>query len=220
MLFFREMGKIGGMKNRCRLFSVLALSVVVCGSAVLSAQSNVGFVRMNEDIRYMDERVNNLNSQVDALQRQNEQLTQAIQLLIKQQNELTTSYNNFVQTTRTSLNAINSARQEDRNTIITEVSRQIQALGVQMQKELDNVSAAPAPAPAQPNIADVPQKFGTDYPQTGVAHVVKQGDTLSGIARQYGSTVRDIQNANHISRPQQLMAGTTIFVPIRQKEGN
>jgi LysM repeat protein len=34
---------------------------------------------------------------------------------------------------------------------------------------------------------------------TRLVHVVKQGDTLSGIAQQYGVTLKDIRNANHLS---------------------
>lgn len=205
------------MKYRCHPLRILFLGAIVCAAPVLRAQSNVNYVRMTEDIRYMDERVTAMNAQIETLQRQNEQLTQAIQLLIKQQNELTGSYNNFVQNTRATLATLNNARQEDKVAIINEVSRQIQALGDQTQKAINSVAAQPAPA--SPNIQNLPQTFDNDYPQTGVAHVVKQGDTLSGIARQYGSTVRDIQNANHISRPQQLLAGATIFVPVRKKSG-
>lgn len=205
------------MKYRCRPLSILIFGVIICAAPVLRAQSNVNYARMTEDIRYIDERVTGMNAQIETLQRQNEQLTQAIQLLIKQQNELTSSYNNFVQSTRTSLASLNNARQEDKTAIINEVSRQIQALGDQTQKAINSVATRPAPASAAPNIQNLPQTFDNDYPQTGVAHVVKQGDTLSGIARQYGSTVRDIQNANHISRPQQLLAGATVFVPVRQK---
>lgn len=206
------------MKYRCELFSLIVVGAVLCGAGSLRAQGNVSYARMAEDVRYMDERVTRLSAQVENLQRQNDQLTQAVQLLISQQNELTTSYNAFVQSTRSALNTISNARQEDRATIIAEVNRQIQALGAQTEKAINQVaSAQPAPAPAsQPNIQNLPQTFSNDYPQTGVAHVVKPGDTLSGIARQYGSTVRDIQNANHISRPQQLLSGATIFVPVRQ----
>lgn len=201
------------MKHRHFLPGLLALALC---SGALQAQ-NVNYARMAEDVRYLDERVTRLNAQVENLQRQNDQLMQAVQLLINQQNELTTSYNTFVQTTRTSLASLNNARQEDKAMIIAEVTRQIQALGAQTEKAINQVASAPA-TPAQPNIQNLPQSFSNDYPQTGVAHVVKAGDTLSGIARQYGSTVRDIQNANHISRPQQLLAGATIFVPVRQKD--
>lgn len=204
------------MKKRRHLLCLVAIGALVCGASVLRAQGNVNYARMSEDIRYVDERITRLSAQVENLQRQNDQLTQAVQLLINQQNELTTSYNTFVQTTRTSLASLNNARQEDKATIIAEVSRQIKALGDQTEKAINSVASAPAPA--QPNIQNLPQSFSKDYPETGVAHVVKSGDTLSGIARQYGSTVRDIQNANHISRPQQLLAGATIFVPVRQKD--
>lgn len=49
---------------------------------------------------------------------------------------------------------------------------------------------------------------------TGVYHIVQRGQTLSQIARIYGTTVQAIQVANpQITNPNLIYAGQTIFVP-------
>ena len=53
----------------------------------------------------------------------------------------------------------------------------------------------------------------TVIPQTGTPYVVKRGDTLSSIAREYGSRVDWIQDANQISSPRHLIVGRKLFIP-------
>ena len=51
----------------------------------------------------------------------------------------------------------------------------------------------------------------------GVTHTVERGDTLSKIARKYGSTVKWIQDANRIADANRgLVIGQTIFVPTKE----
>ncbi|CAM4034162.1 glycoside hydrolase family 18 protein [Mesobacillus zeae] len=45
-------------------------------------------------------------------------------------------------------------------------------------------------------------------------HVVRQNETLSGIAQMYGSTVADITEANQIPNPNDLVVGQSMVVPI------
>jgi LysM repeat protein len=52
----------------------------------------------------------------------------------------------------------------------------------------------------------------------GVYHIVQRGETLSQIAKNYGTTVQAIQIANpQISNPNLIYAGQTIFVPFGQQ---
>jgi LysM repeat protein len=43
---------------------------------------------------------------------------------------------------------------------------------------------------------------------------IKQGDTLSGIAQKYGTTVKDLQKANNISNPNKIYAGANLIIPV------
>jgi membrane-bound lytic murein transglycosylase D len=49
--------------------------------------------------------------------------------------------------------------------------------------------------------------------QTFVTHKVVRGETLSTIARKYGTRVRDIMNANHLSSTNMIRAGATLKIP-------
>jgi LysM repeat protein len=50
-----------------------------------------------------------------------------------------------------------------------------------------------------------------------VTYTVQSGDTLTKIAREHGSSIKDIQNANKIANPaRDLRVGQSIFIPIAQ----
>jgi len=48
---------------------------------------------------------------------------------------------------------------------------------------------------------------------TGRTHLVKKGETLSGLARRYGVSVQALQKANGLSSPRDLKAGQRIRIP-------
>ena len=50
-------------------------------------------------------------------------------------------------------------------------------------------------------------------PQQYITYVIQPGDTLSGIASRFGTTVSAIASLNHISDPDKIYAGATIRVP-------
>lgn len=52
-----------------------------------------------------------------------------------------------------------------------------------------------------------------------IQHRVARGETLGGIAHRYGSSIRDIQQANGISNPRLIRIGQTIKVPPRDRGG-
>lgn len=45
-------------------------------------------------------------------------------------------------------------------------------------------------------------------------HQVRRGDTLSGIAKRYGSSVASLQKANNISNPKRIKPGMRLIVPL------
>ena len=50
-------------------------------------------------------------------------------------------------------------------------------------------------------------------PQQYITYVIQPGDTLSGIASRFGTTISAIASLNHISDPDKIYAGATIRVP-------
>ena len=61
-------------------------------------------------------------------------------------------------------------------------------------------------------------KIKTTYspPPMYVYHRVRKGDTLSGIARKYKTSVKTISRANNISRTHKIIAGKVLKIPSRQ----
>ncbi len=73
-------------------------------------------------------------------------------------------------------------------------------------------TAAPAPAATSP--AGTPTRSATPAPGSGKVHVVGQGDTLTKIAQQYGTTVDAILAANGITdRSKILHIGDRLTIP-------
>lgn len=50
-----------------------------------------------------------------------------------------------------------------------------------------------------------------------VIHVVRRGDTVYSIARNYGVTEADIINANKIQSPNQLVLGQSLIIPAKER---
>ncbi len=70
------------------------------------------------------------------------------------------------------------------------------------------------PVPATPS--DTPTPTVTPTP---VIYVIKRGDTLLAIARQFGVTVQAIQEVNGITDPRRLQIGQEIIIPLEEGEG-
>lgn len=60
----------------------------------------------------------------------------------------------------------------------------------------------------------------TSYAQAGVRHTVRRGEYLALIARQYGTTVQAILNANPgIKNPNVIYSGTVLAIPVSAAPG-
>lgn len=70
------------------------------------------------------------------------------------------------------------------------------------------------PVPATPS--DTPTPTVTPTP---IIYVIKKGDTLIPIARKFGVTVSEIQEANGITDPRRLSIGQEIIIPLKKGEG-
>ena len=196
----------------------VALAILLGALSVytpLSAQSDnlrVSVANLSQDVNLLAQQVKTLRLEMEGMRRDNAKLRAQV---------AAASSNRDTQAQLSGLStAIDSVRREYRQAdevqkkqIIAEVSRQINALGKETQAAIDSVANAVG---STPSVA-TPVHFSADYPQTGISYVVRSGDTLSGIARKHGSTVKHIQNANKIANPaKDLRVGETIFIPIAQ----
>ena len=167
---------------------------------------------MSQDMKLIVQEVKSLRLEVEDVKRENARLNAQV---------AASSSNRDTEVQITNLSgAIDILRREYRQAdevqkqqIIAEVTRQIDALAKQTEGALNSVAKA---VETQPNVP-VTVNFSDDYPKTGKPYTVRSGDTLSGIARKHGSTAKYIQNANKIANPaKDLQIGQTIFIPISE----
>jgi LysM repeat protein len=69
------------------------------------------------------------------------------------------------------------------------------------------------PVPATPS--DTPTPTVTPTP---IIYVIKQGDTLLAIGREFGVTVQELQDTNGITDPRRLRIGQELIIPLREVE--
>jgi LysM repeat protein len=183
--------------------SFLALHPMVAADSV-----RVAVADLKQDMAGVQQEVRALLLEVEQLRRENESLRSALNASSTQQQmaQLAASLQNLRR---------EFARADDlkEQAIMASVKRQMDSLASQMQNALESVSKAVS---SQPKVAHK-VRFTEDYPQTGVTYSVRSGDTLIKIAREHGSSVKHIQNANKIANPaRDLQVGQSIFIPIAQ----
>ncbi|MEM9226577.1 MAG: LysM domain-containing protein [Verrucomicrobiota bacterium] len=190
------------------LAGLLLLSGMAC---TLSGQTRVTLADVYAEVEQLRAQVGRLRLEMEAMQRENETLRTGLETQSRQQQALVSNYNTFVSKTNTLLSGLPERERALKQEVFSEMTKQMEDLAAQVQDGFDALTRARGTSAQSQAVS-----FDNDYPQTGVTYVVKPGDSLSKIAREHGSTVRDIQNANKIRDPSRdLMAGATIFVPQR-----
>lgn len=173
---------------------------------VSSAQANsdIGAVvaGLREDIRILDERTRSLTAEIEQLRRENATLREQVS---STSNLVTVSQFN------TALSELEKAIRSGDSEVMVKVTQQMERLAKQTQTAIDTVAKSAGTRTSAP----VNFNFTDDYPKQGTTYVVEQGDTISSIAQKFGSTVRDIQNANKIADARTLQVGQVLFVPQR-----
>jgi nucleoid-associated protein YgaU len=180
--------------------------VLMLVSAAASAQvgpSAVDFANMQEDIRGLTQKVNDLSLRVEQLEHQSSDAG-------AQNSAPSQGYATLVQ--------LNAAVTELNHTIevATAASKSdiLDDVAVQMQKLVRQVNSALAaagrgrPAPAAGDAGS-----GSDFPTTGVSYTVQKGDTVELIAKRTGARVQDIIDANKLADPSLIRVGQSLFIP-------
>ena len=184
------------MKRFLMLLYAFALSSS-CGFAQSTAIADI-----QQDFALIKREVAQLRLEVEQLRAENERLAQQLN-----QAQGSESAAQLAATLRSEFNSRDEAVKRD---ILNQVKRELEELTGQTNISLEKITRAINARPT----ASPQQTFSKDYPQNGITHVVVSGDTLSAIARKYGSRVKWIQDANEIADPSRgLQVGKTIFVP-------
>lgn len=198
------------------LYSVMTLGLITLFlNAPLSAQSDnlrVTVANLNQDVNQLSQQVRALRLEIEQMHRENQQLrSQMAAATSNQQTEVQiSSLSSAIDALRREYQAADAAQKEQ---ILAEMTRQMSAFAKETQGAINTVAEAVG---SQPQVT-TPVHFSSDYPKTGITYTVRSGDTLSKIAREQGSNIKHIQNANKIVNPaRDLQVGQTIFIPIAQ----
>ncbi len=84
--------------------------------------------------------------------------------------------------------------------------------------ELPTATPTPLPTTLAPTSTTAPEPTATE-PAGPVRHVVVSGDSVAAIAQKYGSTIKDIIQANGLSADGRLSVGQELIIPISGPSG-
>lgn len=202
------------MKRLSLPFFLGGCALVALGGPLAAQTDNlrVNVANLTQDVNALTQEVRTLRLEVEELRRENGRLRAQV-------DEASSNRDAQAQVARLSTEIerlrrdYRSADEAQKEQIVSEISRQMNAFAKETQEAINAVANAVG---SQPQI-ETTVNFSSDYPQTGLTYTVRSGDTLSKIARDHGSTVKHIQNANKIVNPSRdLRVGETIFIPIAQ----
>ncbi len=190
------------------------LLLFICGcvpffSQEASANVNVQFANMKQDMELVSRELAGLRTEVELLRRENAQLRVTVEQLTRRQNS-------------TSGDARGLSRQMDaRLQSLERRASQGEKEQIALQKNFDkklkdliaemNAAFSQVNGPSTNGASGA--SFSTDYPKNGFVHKVEKGETVSSIAVKYSSKIKWIIDSNRISDPTKVFVGKELFVP-------
>lgn len=170
---------------------------------------NYAVADMQQDLALLKREVGKLSLEVERLARENE----ALRREVKEAKDSSTSTEGMNATAASLRAEIAAAGEQNKREILAAVRKEIDSLASQTNSNLEKLAGAIGSKPQ----GQIQASFSENYPKMGVTHTVVRGDTISAIARKYGSTVKWIQDANRIADANRgLVVGQTIFVPTKE----
>ena len=193
---------------------LIFLSGLIASSGLLTAQTDylrVTVANLSQDLSLLSQQVKTVRLDMEELRRENARLRVEVAAAAHEAQEQISNLSISIDLLRSEYENADETQKEQ---IVTEINRQVNALAKQTQSAIDAVARVVQSRPKNP----IDKKsFSDDFPKTGKPYLVRPGDTLSSIAREHKSTIKWIQNANKIVDPSRdLKVGETIFIPIKQ----
>ena len=184
-----------------RLCRRLIMVAALASAPLVACAQDLGAViaGMREDIRILDERTRSLTAEIEQLKRENAAL---------REQAARTQYVTLAQF-NTALAELEKALRAGDTEVAMQLTQQMERLAKQTNEGFDKLARAAGTRTPSTTVQFTPVPPGTP----GVTYVVEPGDTLASIAQRFGSSVRDIQNANKIADPTKLQVGVTLFIP-------
>lgn len=179
----------------------LPVCIVLAGSLWL-AGTILAQDRVAEQLGIVDEKLNKLSAEVEALQFSQKKLQQQVDDLQDQVLNLRKAGGNGASAAdldaiQAKIKAVDAAREKDKQVILDTLAKELAAIS----------GGKPTSKPA----GKPPVKTNV-VPGGDSEHVVQQHETLTSIARQYNVTVADLRKANNLSSDA-LKVGQKLTIP-------
>jgi len=213
-LTFQAAPKILSYMTKFSFRALLSFISVFLLVSPVAAQDNlrVAVANLSQDVNLLGQSLKTMRLEIEELRRENARLRSQVSTA-SSKSDTNAQISNLSVAIETLRREYGSADAQQRQQILAELNRQISALAKETQVAINSIAKA---AYNQPKVA-TPVHFSDNFPKTGKTYVVRSGDTLSKIARDHGSTIKHIQNANKIVNPSKdLQVGETIFIPVSQ----
>ena len=196
------------LKSLLNFASVFLLFIPVAAQDSL----RVTVANLSQDVDLLQQSLKTMRLEIEELRRENARI-RAEMAAASSKSATSAQITNLSVAIETLRREYGLADTQQEQQILAELNRQISVLAIETQSAINSIAKAAYIPPQVPT----PVYFSDDFPKTGKTYVVRSGDTLSKIARDHGSTIKNIQNANKIVNPSKdLQVGETIFIPISQ----
>jgi LysM repeat protein len=201
------------MMNRRAPYILIVIAMLCASPLAVWSQAppaNVQLANLRSDVDRLDQMVRGLRLEVEALRRESRETREWVAAQVQAESGKAVSSEQLNTVLRQFEQRIQSANQSGRQALVNEVSREIEALAEQTQKAINALAKS---IEGQPQLEQV-IVFSDDYPRTGTTYTVKSGDSLARIAREQGSKVDWIRNANRLSSDI-IYPGQELFIPLK-----
>ena len=192
--------------------TLLSFTIFILLIRTVAAQDSlrVTVANLSQDLNLLEQSLKTMRLEIEELRRENTSMHAQV-AAASSKSDTNIQISNLSVAIETLRREYGLADAQQKQQILAELNRQVSALAKETQSAINSIAKA---AYNQPQVS-TPVYFSDDFPKTGKTYVVRSGDTLSKIARDHGSTIKHIQNANKIVNPSKdLQVGETIFVPI------
>jgi LysM repeat protein len=201
------------MMNRRAPYILIVIAMLCASPLAVWSQAppaNVQLANLRSDVDRLDQMVRGLRLEVEALRRESRETREWVAAQVQAESGKAVSSEQLNAVLRQFEQRIQSANRSGREALVNEVSREIEALAEQTQKAINALAKS---IEGQPQLEQV-IVFSDDYPRTGTTYTVKSGDSLARIAREQGSKVDWIRNANRLSSDI-IYPGQELFIPLK-----
>ena len=163
-------------------------SVILLISPVAAQDSlRVTVANLSQDVNLLEQSLKTMRLEIEELRRENTSMRAQV-ASASSKSDASVQISNLSVAIETLRREYGLADAQQKQQILAELNRQVSALAIETQSAINSIAKA---AYNQPQVS-TPVYFSDDFPKTGKTYVVRSGDTLSEIARDHGSTIKNI----------------------------